>query len=109
VSDYTPDQIGMIEFLNSDFMIRVVEHVGTKIMHRAMATAPVGDPVLDEHPGRYASSFMIETHRLGGATSDRAEAIVSNYSAEAKYVEYGHRGREPYHTLLRAAMEERYM
>jgi len=104
---YDPDHAGMLLFLNSQGMLNLVESVGERIMHRAMATAPIGDPIVDEHVGRYASSFSMESHRFGGATRDRAEAIVTNDSPEAVYVEYGHRGKEPYHTLLRAAVEER--
>jgi hypothetical protein len=97
----------MLLFLNSQGMLNLVENVAERIMHRAMATAPIGDPIVDEHPGRYAASFHMESHRFGGATRDRAEATVTNSSPEAWYVEYGHRGKEPYHTLLRAAVEER--
>jgi hypothetical protein len=45
----------------------------------------------------------------GGATSDRVEAVVYNDAPEAVQVEYGHRGAEPYHTLLRAAAEMRLL
>jgi hypothetical protein len=105
VSDYTPSEIGMREFLNSEILMRVVDRVGEGIMVRAIAMAPVGDPSEDEHPGRYKASFRMRSHRFGGATNDRVEAIVYNDSPEAVQVEFGHRGREPYHTLLRAASE----
>jgi len=104
---YTPDEAGMRNFLNSRQMERVVKTVADIIKESAVARAPVGDPILDEHPGRYRRSFKVETHRHGGATLDRAEAIVSNTAPEAQYVEFGHRGKEPYHTLLRAATEVR--
>lgn len=107
MSDYKPDEAGMRMFLNSPGMLHLVENVAERIRDRAMATAPIGDPRLDEHPGRYAASFRVSSHRFGGATHDRAEAIVTNDSPEAQYVEFGHRGKEPYHTLLRAAVEER--
>ena len=105
MSDYTPSEVGMREFLNSEMLMRVVERTGEQIMVRAIAAAPVGDPSEDEHPGRYKASFHLHSHRYGGATGDRVEAIVYNDSPEAVQVEYGHRGREPYHTLLRAASE----
>lgn len=104
---YTPREAGMIELLNSQMLLRVVERTGQQIMDRAIEMAPVGSPIDDEHAGRYKASFHMESHLLGGATHDRAEAIVYNDSPEAKYVEFGHRGAEPYHTLLRAAMELR--
>jgi hypothetical protein len=103
---YNPDHYGMWHFLNSYGMQRVVRHYADKIKDRAEEIAPVGSPwEPDEHTGRYKTSFSVEVHTLGGATNDRAEATVRNDSPEAIYVEYGHRGREPYHTLLRAAME----
>jgi hypothetical protein len=54
-------------------------------------------------PGRYKASFHVKSQLNGGATRDRAEAIVYNDSPEAIYVEFGHRGREPYHILASAA------
>jgi hypothetical protein len=105
---YNPDHEGMRQFLNSDMMLLLVTSVADQIRARAMASAPVGDPREDEHPGRYAASFHVSSHIHGGATGDRAEAIVSNTAPEAVWVEFGHRGREPYHTLKRAAMEMRY-
>jgi hypothetical protein len=107
VSDYTPNEPGMREFLNSSGMLRVVEYTAQRIVDRAIEIAPVGSPLGDEHAGRYKESFHVRSHRFGGATNDRAEAIAYNDSPEAKYVEYGHRGREPYHTMLRAASELR--
>ncbi|HWI69078.1 MAG TPA: hypothetical protein VNS88_11975 [Nitrospiraceae bacterium] len=108
MSDYTPSEVGMREFLNSEMLMHVVEHAARQIAFRAMVTAPIGSPLGDEHAGRYKASFHIRSHRFGGATRDRAEAIAYNDSPEAKYVEFGHRGEEPYHTLLRAAMELRW-
>jgi hypothetical protein len=98
----------MRRLLNSEGMQRVVKHYADKIKDRAEVIAPVGSPAEpDEHVGRYKRSFSVEVHTHGGATRDRAEAIVSNDSPEAVYVEFGDRGSEPYHTLLRAAIEAR--
>ena len=108
MSDYTPHEVGMREFLNSEHLMRVVEHVARQIVERAIVMAPIGSPLGDEHAGRYKASFHVRSHRFGGATGDRVEAIAYNDSPEAKYVEFGHRGREPYHTLLRAAHELRW-
>jgi len=108
MSSYDPDHMGMREFLNSTGMMHMVEHVADQIMYRAIAISPVGDPVLDEHPGRYLMSFHTRSHHMGGATGDRAEAVVYNDAPEAIYVEFGHRGSEPYHVLLRAARDAGY-
>lgn len=109
MSDYNPDHAGIAEFLRSEGMQRMVASVADRIKDRAEATAPVGEPFEDKHPGRYKASFHVRVHAHGGATGDRAEAIVYNDSPDAVWVEYGHRGREPYHTLLRAAMEATWL
>lgn len=109
MSSYDPDHHGIAEFLNSSGMLNLVEQVAGQIRDRAIATAPIGDPRDDEHSGRYKASFHIRSHHHGGATNDRAEAIVYNDAPEALEVEFGHRGREPYHTLLRAAEGVRWM
>lgn len=108
MSDYTPDQVGMVAFLNSDMLMAVVEHAAEQIRDRAVVMAPVGSPLGDEHAGRYKASFHIRTERHSGATGDRVQAVVYNDAPEAKYVEYGHRGAEPYYTLRRAALELRW-
>jgi hypothetical protein len=100
------DRRGMGELLRSEMMLRVVVRRAELIRALAEATAPVGDE-RDPHRGRYKASFHIRSSRRGGATRDRAEAIVSNDAPEAVFVEWGHYGREPYHTLFRAGTEAR--
>jgi hypothetical protein len=90
--------------LRSDFMERAMVEVAEGIMTRAIAIAPVGRG-RDKHPGRYKASFHIRSHSRGGATNDRAEAVVYNDSEEALYVEFGHYGEEPYRVLARAAFQ----
>lgn len=99
---FKPDHRGVGEMLRSDFMQKVMLLHAYQIKMRAIALAPVakeGSP----HPGRYKESFHTKVHSRGGATKDRAEAIVYNDAPEAIFVEKGHRGREPYHILTRAA------
>lgn len=98
---YKPDHLGIGEMLNSDFMEAAMLTVARKIEAIAITTAPIDEH--SSHPGRYKASFHVRSHRRGGATHDRAEAIVYNDAPEALYVEYGHHGREPYHTLRSAA------
>ncbi len=98
---YHPDHRGIGEMLNAGFMEGTVLIFAHGIEAIAVATAPVGEH--DAHPGRYKASFHVKSHRYGGATNDRAEAIVYNDAPEAVFVEYGHHGREPYHTLANAA------
>jgi hypothetical protein len=96
----------MLEFLNSGMLLDVVERVADIIKTRAITLAPVGSILEgDPHPGEYISSFHIRSHRFGGATRDRAEAIVYNDAADAVWVEFGSHGQEPYHVLRRAASE----
>jgi hypothetical protein len=104
MSDFKPDHAGVGRMLRSDFMERAMVDKAEGIRARAIAIAPVGRE-RDKHPGRYKASFHIRSHSRGGATRDRAEAVVYNDSPEALYVEYAHYGEEPYHTLARAAFE----
>lgn len=104
MSEYRRDEVGMREFLRSDMLLGVVLAVAEEIKMDAIATAPVGSLAEhDRHPGEYISSFGIRSHRDGGATHDRVEAIVYNDGADALWVEYGHHGSEPFHTLRNAA------
>jgi hypothetical protein len=102
-SSYKVNRRGMVAMLNSDFMLRTVHDVGEAIKNYGEAIAPVGPPE-DPHHGRYKASFHVRSHTRGGATHDRAEAIVWNDSPEALFVEFGSAGSEPYHTLLVAAI-----
>ena len=81
---------------------------GEAVMANAIARAPVGKPP-DPHAGRYKESFRLEHGLAGlpGATvlGDRAWCMVINDAPEALFVEYGHRGAEPHHTLLKALIE----
>ena len=101
---YTVDHQGVGEMLNARFMVDHMQRVADAIRTYAEAIAPVG-PATDPHRGRYKASFHTRSHTHGGATHDRAEAIVSNDAPEAQWVEWGSAGAEPYHTLLRAAVE----
>ncbi len=103
---YTVSRRGMADMLDSGFMAGAMDLVAQMIRNHAEAIAPVGPPS-DPHAGRYKASFRTRSHRHGGATHDRAEAIVTNFAPEALYVEFGTEGREPYHTMLRAATEIR--
>ena len=103
--EFHPDHRGVGEMLRSDFIQRTVNLRAEDIRMRAFAMAPVDED--SPHPGRYKASFAIRTKRRGGATHDRAEAIVYNDSPEAFWVEFGHWGEEPHHTLAHAAFERR--
>ena len=103
---YKADHVEFRKFLNSPMLAAAVMRVAIGIKERAEMSAPVGGPG-DPHRGRYKASFEIRLHRHGGATKDRVEAIVKNTSPEAVFVEWGTMGDEPYHTLLKAAVEGR--
>jgi hypothetical protein len=100
---FNPDHAGVGEMLRADFMQNAMRMVADQILVRAEAIAPVGHPPGDKHPGRYKASFHVRVHARGGATHDRAEAVVYNDSPEALYVEYASYGQEPYRVLARAA------
>lgn len=101
---YTPDHHGIGEMLNAGFMEGTMLIFAHGIKAIAEATAPVGSRREgDIHAGRYKASFHVRSHRYGGATHDRAEAVVYNDSPEALYVEYGRHRHEAHHTLANAA------
>lgn len=103
MSEFHPDHYGVGEMLRADFMEEAMRVHAEEIKARAIALAPIGQEARDDHPGRYKASFHVRSHRRGGATHDRAEAVVYNDAPEALYVEYAHYGREPYRVLARAA------
>jgi hypothetical protein len=105
MSSYSPNHAGVSAMLNADWMEDAMRVRAEEIKTRAMAMAP-GPSERDIHPGRYKASFHVRSHKYGGVTGRggrRAEAIVYNDAPEAIFVEYGHHGREPYHTLANAA------
>jgi hypothetical protein len=109
-SQFHPDSAGVGAMLRSDFMQEAMRTHAETIKQRAESIAPVAHTRRkDYHPGRYRASFHVRVQERGGATHDRAEAIVYNDAPEAFYVEYAHYGEEPYHVLARAAFEARGM
>ena len=101
---YNPDHIGMGRMLRAPFMEEAMVRRAEAIRARAIAIAPVGSGSDgDRTPGSYKASFHVRSHSHGGATKDRAEAIVYNDDPAAIFVEFGHRGREPFGVLRRAA------
>ena len=99
---FNPDHAGVGRMLRAEFMRLAMDKHAEGIKARAMVMAPVGGD-RDPHAGRYKGSFHVRSHNRGGATNDRAEAVVYNDSPEAFWVEFGHRGQEPYHVLMQAA------
>lgn len=102
-AEFRPDHRGVGRMLRADFMERAMRDRAEIIKGRAEATAPVGRA--GPHQGRYKASFHVRSHARGGATRDRAEAVVYNDAPEALYVEFAHWGEEPYHTLANAAFQ----
>lgn len=95
------DYEGIGQMLRSDFMEAEMARRGAKVLAVAEATAPVDE--FSEHPGRYKAAMRLDTTRHGGIRGDRAQAVVSNDSPEAIYVEYGNRNT-PRHATLRRAL-----
>jgi hypothetical protein len=105
MSHFEASYSGIGEMIRSDYMLAEMLRRGANVMAVAIATAPVGDPPTDDHSGRYKASFELHGENFGGFRHNRAEALVVNYAPEALYVEYGNRGKEPYHTMLNALLE----
>lgn len=104
MSDFHASYSGIGEMIRSQWMLAEMGRRGANVMAHAIATAPVGKPPRDLHPGRYKANFELRLDRNGGIHRDRAEAKVINTSFEGVFVEYGHEGAEPYHTLLHALL-----
>lgn len=96
---------GLGLMLNAPFMVAEMERRMENAKALAESIAPVGDPATDKHSGRYLASFHVESGDYGGVHDDRAWAELVNDAPEALYVEYGHAGREPYNTMLKALVE----
>lgn len=101
---------GMQEWLaTSPELDGVLHRVVEAIKGYAEATAPVGDPASDPHPGMYRDSFRTDVHVDRPAKgSDRLMGFVYNDAPHAAAVEYGYKGRSKdpsgsaHHTLTRA-------
>lgn len=107
-AEFHPDHAGVGAMLRSDFMQDAMREHAETIKQRAEAIAPVAHTRRkDYHPGRYKASFHVRVSSRGGATKDRAEAVVYNDAPESFYVEYGSYGEEPYRVIARAAYEAR--
>lgn len=97
---------GIGEMLNADFMVAEMAARAGKVRAFAEGIAPVyAGQGYDPTRGRYKASFSDGAFPHGGIHHDRAEGWVENDAPEALYVEYGNRGNEPHHTMLRALSE----
>lgn len=102
---FTMYRSGVGELLRSEMVEAELKRRGELIKAAAVATAPVGIPPDDKHPGLYRDSFHVLSTRQGGRRRDRAVVTVINPVPYARWVEYGN-GRPDapaHHTLLRAA------
>jgi hypothetical protein len=104
MSRFDASYSGIGKMIRSDWMLAEMGRRGGNVMAQAIATAPVGKRPRDPHPGRYKASFEMLLNNRGGIHHDRAEAKVLNTAFEGVFIEYGHEGAEPYHTLLHALM-----
>lgn len=99
---------GIHEMLNMPEMYKVLGDHAVKVRTRCEETAPVGLPAEpDAHAGRYKAAFETAVYPHHGARKDRPQGYVINRSPDAFWVEYGHAGREPYHTMYIALLEVR--
>ena len=96
---------GLGAMINAPFMVAEMERRMSNAKDFAEAIAPVGDPATDSHSGRYLASFHVEAGDHGGVHDDRAWAELVNDAPEALFVEYGNRGPQPQHVMLRALVE----
>lgn len=95
MGNFRIDDAGMQEWLATSPEIDAMLHkVVDAIKGYAEATAPVGDPASDPHPGMYRDSFHADVRIDKPAKgSDRLMGFVSNDAPHAAAVEYGYKGR----------------
>lgn len=103
-SYYTSSYAGVGAMLRSDFLKDEMGRRGERVLAQCIATAPVYRGRDDPHRGRYKESFSMTTTNNGGWKGDRAAAIISNGSPEARWVEYGTSRQLAHHTMLNALM-----
>ena len=96
---------GIREMINAPFMVAEMRRRAERVAARAEATAPVGDPATDPHPGRYKASFRVESGRHGGYRHDRAYGRAVNDAPENFIVEFGTSRQAAHHTLRNALHE----
>jgi hypothetical protein len=112
---WNPNDSGQGEFLrSSDGLRSALSGVVERIKSVAEATAPVGDPASDPHPGQYRDSFRTEVSVGRPAKGqDRLIGHVYNDAPHAAAVEYGYSGRHDspgrnaHHTLTYAIQAAR--
>lgn len=103
---FRPSRRGIGELLRSPGTRMAVLRVAVAIEAEAIATAPVGTPPDDPHPGLYKRSFSITSRVTRTRGGRRVVAYVRNMAPHAARVEYGAEGGRggAHHTLMRAAL-----
>jgi hypothetical protein len=84
--------------LNASWMVQEMRVRAEKAKAFAESIAPVGPDA-----PHYKDSFEVSARPLGGAHKDRAEAVLSNTSQVAVYVEFGNVHIDE-HAVLRKAL-----
>lgn len=109
---WIPDDRGQREFLLSPELAAAMLKMAETVKARAEATAPVGNPASDPHPGEYRDSFHATVEvRKPIKGPERVVGVITNDAPHAAAVEYGYSGRHDspgrhaHHTLSRALTE----
>lgn len=100
---FTMSRRGVGELLRSEMVEAEMVRRANLIKSVAEATAPVGRPPGDPHPGLYKASVVVTSTRRGGRRRDRAVATATNTAYYARWVEYGTEKVPAHHVMLRAA------
>jgi hypothetical protein len=107
-SKYTGKYAGLGRMVSRPWLAKPCRDACVKIMHVAQATAPVGDPAEDKHPGWYKRSFdVMPINRnvpFRGQPRQRFGAQVVNTAPHAWRVETGD-GRVPRYAILTKAID----
>jgi hypothetical protein len=98
---YKASYAGVGKMLRSAEMQAGMRQLAETVKERAEQIAPVGDPVTDEHSGRYKAAFAVKSG-VQRRTTSRAYGEVVNTSPEAIDVEFGNSEQDGHHVLVRA-------
>ncbi|MFI9123884.1 hypothetical protein ACIGW0_31585 [Streptomyces bikiniensis] len=107
-STYTGRYSGIGRMLQRPWLNAPCRKAAVEMKHLAEATAPVGDPEEDRHPGLYKASFDVvpiwKNIPFRGRPRHRPGARLINSAPHAWRVEHGD-GRVPRYAPLFKAME----
>lgn len=84
------DETFRVKVLNSPVLAEKLHARGERAAAAFRATAPVGSPHEDDHPGRFRDSVRVATHANSGPNGDRVQTRVHVDDPHGLSIEFGH-------------------